>query len=441
MRSQIGQTWARYGRARCWALGALLTALGVGTLGVAYAQPAPTEDPLVMFAELMPVFTSPRCLNCHGATDPAVPVNHPGGKQDVPLERPGGDMTFETGRNEECLNCHTAAGSAFRLAPKHTSFVGLDTLPLCRHFRTDEFIPPIRFAEGRALFLDHLTNDALIGMGFEGRGGIGEDSAFFAETPAAPPPMSRQAFLAAAARWLNEGEGACSNKWNGTITETTMAEDQVTFAPAPGGRKVDTSTRLTITVVENEATAQVSWAMHDFTDVPLKECATHVYLTATADGTKLPVSLAIVIPKAPVSAPAPGPGGLPPGFALPPGIELPPGFELPSGMGLPPGVELPPGFELPPGLEMPTGQGEPFIQYASTEKSEVAGNNHLDTRSMPGCVQTITDAKQPYHFGGGQVAVKINPEEPNHLVGEKTIEDRARKTKTVIKWDLIRDQE
>jgi hypothetical protein len=430
MRTQIAQTFVRHGRRRWSVLGAGLILIGAGALGVASAQTEATDDPLVMFAELMPVFSSPRCVNCHGGTDPSVPLNHPGGRQDVPLERPGGDMTFETGRNEECLTCHTGAPDDFRLAPKHMSFVGLDALPLCRHFRTDPLIPPLKDPEGRAFFLAHLTNDALIGMGFVGRGGIDDDSAFSDETPAAPPPMGRQAFVAAASRWLNDGEGACSNKWNGTISEISYAEDSATFTP--GSRKVDTDTKIVITVVENKATAAVHWTMHDFIDVPLKECLTHVHLTSTADGTNLPVNFEIVIPKAPAVLP-PGGGfpGLPPGIELPPGMELPPGFEFPTEL-------FPPGTELPPGV---TGIVGPFFMYQSTDKSEIDGNDHIDTRSMPGCRQTVTDAKHPFHIGGGMVEVKINPDDPNHLVGEKVTEDTAHKSKTVIKWDLIRDVE
>jgi hypothetical protein len=414
------------------ALGTGLILFGAGTLSIASAQTEATDDPLVMFAELMPVFTSPRCVNCHGGTDPSVPRNHPGGRQDVPVDQPGGDMSLETGRNEECLNCHDVAPDDFRLAPKHMSFVGLDTpMPLCRHFRTDPFNPPLRIPENRETFLAHLTHDALIGMAFIGRGGVGEESAFANEVTVDPPPMSRQEFLAKAARWLNDGEGACSNKWNGTITETTFAAESVTFAPAPGGRKVDSEIKIVITVVESEATAAVHWTFHDFTDVPLKECLTHLYLTSTADSPGVPVTLEIVIPREQIALPPGGFPGLPPGLELPPGMELPPGFEFPTEL-------FPPGMELPAGVSGVTG---PFFMYQSTDKSEIAGNDRIDTLSMPGCKHTVTDTAHPFHIGGGMIEFKIDPENPNHVVGEKVIDDPARKSKTTIKWDLVRDRE
>ena len=319
------------------------------------------------------------------------------------------------------------------------SFVGKDMLPLCRQFRKGSFLA---FADSRASFLNHLRTDELIGVAFQGRGGIGEDSAFFSETATEPPPMTRGEFLALAGRWLGDGEGACSNKWNGTITETTAAEDSVTFAPAPGGRKVDTESKVTITLVEDEATMDVQWQMRDFTNVPLKECpGRHLHLTSTANGTRLPVSLQIVLQ----SAPTLPPGGIP---ELPPGFELPPGLELPPEMTLPPGQTLPPGMTLPPGVSMPTF-GKPFFMYSSTDRSEIAGNDHIDTVSMPGCRQTITDTKHAHHIAGAFVEVEAPPkfniigeeQDPNRLVGEKVIDMPGGKGKIVIKWDLIRDRE
>src|ERR1041385_7235647 len=127
--------WARQWPWGLLALGTLLAVTGLGTLSVSAQTSARDDDPLAMFAELMPVFSSPRCVNCHGGTNPQTNLNHPGGQQDVPVDGQG-NMSFETGRNEECLTCHTAAGTdGWRLAPKDMSFVGKDTLPLCRQFR------------------------------------------------------------------------------------------------------------------------------------------------------------------------------------------------------------------------------------------------------------------------------------------------------------------
>jgi hypothetical protein len=42
------------------AAGAVLTAIG------AAAQTADSSDPIELFSKLMPVFSHPRCANCHG---------------------------------------------------------------------------------------------------------------------------------------------------------------------------------------------------------------------------------------------------------------------------------------------------------------------------------------------------------------------------------------
>jgi hypothetical protein len=89
------------------------------------------------------------------------------------------------------------------------------------------------------------------------------------------------------------------------------------------------------------------------------------------------------------------------------------------------------------------------MMYQSTDKSEIAGLIHNDTRSMPGCVQTVVESKQGFHIGGGMIDLPAKqdflkpygyPDNPNHLEGDKTTEGPGHR-KTVVKWDLIRDVE
>ena len=56
----------------------------------------------------------------------------------------------------------------------------------------------------------------------------------------------------------------------------------------------------------------------------------------------------------------------------------------------------------------------------------------------------MTDAKHPFHIGGGMVDIKApsyaapygdHPDNPNRVVGEKVTE--TANGKTVIKWDLV----
>jgi hypothetical protein len=435
--------WAKHRRQGVSSLGALLVSAGVGTISAGAQTEAIGQDPLELFAQLMPVFSSPRCANCHGGTNPATDLNHAGGQVDVPLDGPGGDMSLENGKNQACLECHTAPAAAaggWRLAPKRLSFVGKDTLALCRQFRTEQFSVNTRTDVGRAAWLEHLQTDQLIGVGFVGNGGVDENSPLVDDVSVEPPPMSKGEFLARAQRWLKDGQGACTNKWNGTITEDATFAEKVTFAPAPGGREVKQDTHTVITVAENVVTAEVHWTMTDFTDVPLKECQAFVHHTFTAAGYKLPVDMTIEL-GTPAIPSGTAPGQLPPGFELPPGVELPPGFEFPSS-GLPPGITLPPGMTIP---SMTVG---PFVQYLPTSDAEVTGNHHSDLQSMDGhnCVKNVQDERHPYHMAPGMIEVTSkfappfgDPDDANHLVGEKVT--KAANGQTTLKWDLSRDQE
>jgi hypothetical protein len=409
--------WARHRQKGISALGAVLIMAGIGTLSVAAQTSAADDDPLALFAELMPVFSSPRCVNCHGGTDPSVKpdgLNHGGGQVDV-VRDPAGDATFDA--SGACLECHNVAPPSWRLAPKHMSLVGKDTLPLCRQMRS---VNSLASASQREVFSHHLNNDPLIDLAFVGESAIGPDSPMDRVKPA-PPPMGRGEFMAAAQRWLDDGQAMCSNKWSGTITETTSASERVTFAPAAGSRTVSTETHLTINVVENRATASVKWEMKDFTNVPYKDCPdARVHHTFVANGNNLPVELTIVLNRPNV------PSG---GFTipeLPPGITLPPGFALPPGMTLPPGVELP---NLAP--------GGAFVQYQLGNKSEIIGNHRSETKTNP-CSLIVKDERHPYQIAGAHIDTPVDPNDPNRLVGEKT--SNVPNGKTVIKWDLKRGE-
>jgi len=128
---------------------------------------------------------------------------------------------------------------------------------------------------------------------------------------------------------------------------------------------------------------------------------------------------------------------LPPGIELPPGFEFPPGFAFPAGLGQPP--TLPPGVTLPPGFEQPSLKpGDFFFQYATNEKSEVSGTHRSETQTLPGCKREAKDEHHPYNISGHHIDAPANPNDPNHLVGEKVIE--ATNSKTVITWDLRRGE-
>lgn len=84
-------------RTGLYALGAALILGGLSTLGAGAQTSADDDDPLALFAELMPAFSSPRCVNCHGGTDPNVAQegrNHDAGQVDVGMDG-AGNMNVE----------------------------------------------------------------------------------------------------------------------------------------------------------------------------------------------------------------------------------------------------------------------------------------------------------------------------------------------------------
>src|SRR6266487_255989 len=118
-------------------LGLGLLVLGAATIGVGTAigaAPARQEtEPLALFSAMMPVFSSPRCVNCHGGVQPATGANHEGGKVDVKFDSDG-NMENGTPEAIACLECHTAADK-WRTAPRVLSFVGRDAATLCRQIK------------------------------------------------------------------------------------------------------------------------------------------------------------------------------------------------------------------------------------------------------------------------------------------------------------------
>jgi hypothetical protein len=370
------------------------------------AGQAADDDPLPLFAKMMPAFSSPRCANCHGGTNPQTDMNHEGGQVDVPLND-SGDM--RGGNSEACLECHTAAPPSWRLAPRNMSFVGTDTLPLCRQIRTTN---GLNTGDPAALeaFVRHIANDPLIGLGFIGQGAIGADSAFAPITPD-PPGISHEEMVAAAQKWVSTGHARCTNNWSGTITYT------MTFAQREQFREIGTDLNVAVEVVENQATGTTHYAMHDFTDVATRECATYVHHTWSVDG-KAQADVQIILTP---SIPAGGPAGLP---------------DLSSIPGMPPLPDMSnlPGMQLPPGQVMPGFA--PGGYFLLVTLPEATGNHRSDTRTLPGCKKEVKDEKYSYGKSNASANGTVDPNDPDHLAGEQV--QQTQNGKVVLKWDLRR---
>ncbi len=233
-----------YARRLHVALGLALALAGVGAIGVAAQPVGGATESLELFAEMMPVLSHPRCTNCHGGVTVMDGVldgqKHGGGEvSDVPLN-PQGDMLPGTQSNEQCLECHDEAPpngqpQVWRLAPRHMSLVGKDTVTLCQQMRTLNGLGASAQAANER-FIDHLGGDQLIGFAFEGRRG----GAMLPEHSPEPPPMTQLEFVAAASRWINAGQAKCGTGWTGSIVQKTTLRSN-----SPGSILSTDSTRST----------------------------------------------------------------------------------------------------------------------------------------------------------------------------------------------------
>jgi hypothetical protein len=249
------------------ALGAAMLLVGLGTLGVGTASgaaPARQEDadPLALFSAMMPVFSSPRCVNCHGGVQPATGENHGAGKVDVAFDS-NGNMENGTPEATACLECHTAADK-WRTAPRVLSFVNKDALALCHQIKSLNHLSDTDQAAKDA-FIFHISEDYFVGLAFVGQRAIGDDSPFGPVDPA-PPPMSQPDFVGAAQNWLGAGHALCGLGWSGTITVTkTQALHEIVQSNTVE-RDLALEIKDTITLTEGEAMATTHLAQHNYQD-------------------------------------------------------------------------------------------------------------------------------------------------------------------------------
>jgi hypothetical protein len=257
------------------ALGAALALAGIILAWSATAHAAQTDnEALAMFGEMMPVFTSPRCVNCHGGINPFKGDSHEVGPIDVPLDADG-DMNSDDSSRAVCQECHTQGNGEWHTAPKSISFVGKDTLALCRQMR----------ASGGAGggFVEHIAGDGLIGLAFVGQRGIGDDSAFGPRTPD-PPPMDRSDMVAAAKHWVEDGHAGCGSAWNGTIKKTTTLK---VHSESPATRVIlDSASDITVnvTVTDGQARATMHMEGHQSSDPAPNGGCNFQHTTMNADG-------------------------------------------------------------------------------------------------------------------------------------------------------------
>jgi len=125
---------------------------------------------------LYPVYSHPRCVNCHGRVDPPSGRNHP-----------------QT--SAACSTCHSVQGWTNAGAPSFWSGSGTAAKSwqdICNAVKNHPK------SANRNVFLDHVQNDRLIGWALA--------PTPIAGNPARPAaPGGRNAFIANSLRWFDEG--------------------------------------------------------------------------------------------------------------------------------------------------------------------------------------------------------------------------------------------
>ena len=188
------------------------------------------EDSIQKFAEMMPIFTHPRCINCHGAINPFAPnTTHVGGRIGTKFKEIirhddvlGKDLTIVVIDEDEfftrCKDCHSAfTGSKGWSMPRpQLWFIGKTSTQLCKQMKLN-FSP-------LSSFVNHLDKDDLLFIqeAFRGTRGLDENgkAAYLNETgkefKPEPPPISHEAFVAQGRAWVEAlGPGAAENSKGG----------------------------------------------------------------------------------------------------------------------------------------------------------------------------------------------------------------------------------
>ncbi len=203
--------------------GALSCVYVPGAANVSAQIPATSSDPLELFGKLMPVFTHPRCANCHGAVDPHADSGPLANSHDGGIVPQGGSCA-EGGCHTDDIHPQTRWKTAL---PSH-NFNGRTAKQLCDMQSGVADTMNARTPDG---YFHHLHTDYLIELAFMGESGG-------ASSNAEPPPMGKDKFLQAARAWLDLG--AKCGSWTGIITQTETFASNYSF----GGPEPHTTTAV-----------------------------------------------------------------------------------------------------------------------------------------------------------------------------------------------------
>ena len=135
--------------------------------------------------------------------------------------------------------------------------------------------------QAKALYLEDLKSDGLIGLAFEGRAGGPRD-------PPTRLRMIRDDFVKAASDWLEIGDGSCGG-WVGTITQEEKFHSNYTY-PISVGTGPSTTTVLdetaartaTVTRKDGEAIAKTEMSGHQTIQILMRDIGPHGPCSSTA---------------------------------------------------------------------------------------------------------------------------------------------------------------
>ena len=205
-------------RSRCLAALLALAALCTSPLRAQEGSSCPVPlgkqiEAIGAFAEMMPVFRHPRCMNCHGGMD-ITSERHPGADQIEPMANPL-DV-------EQCQACHDGL-PGWRQPGSPVFFVDKSDEELCLQMK--------RFESTGDKFVEHIFNDhgdiQFIAAGFVGDRALGEGLQDYHLTIDKPPGTQSQ-LTAKARKWVDllgtgysaSPECGCVLKLEGKFTYT-----------------------------------------------------------------------------------------------------------------------------------------------------------------------------------------------------------------------------
>lgn len=242
-------------RACCFAAAVVLMVLGDARVHAQNASSCPVPldkqiEAVGAFAEMLPVFRHPRCLNCHGGLDPMSEA-HPGADQLEPHPHP---LVFA----KQCAQCHDGLPGqgdlpGWRQPGEPVFFVGKSDEELCLQMK--------KFERTGDEFVEHIHNDhggiQFIAAGFAGDRALGEGLKDYGLTIEKPPGTQAE-LTAKARRWVDllgdgysaSNECGCVVKLQGKFTYTdsltgmmsnkTTVTGNLVWKPEDGARSAPT---------------------------------------------------------------------------------------------------------------------------------------------------------------------------------------------------------